>query len=119
MLTQMIYDFATNVGEVKSDIKELKSDNASFMNDVKSDMSDVKSSINELKSDNETLRHDFEKSAHALKVDVEQAIESSRNEIMVHVDDLNTRVKKVEHSVVAVPGMVDVVVKNMNEILIS
>ena len=61
------------------------------------------------------VKNDFEKSASELRSDVEKAIKSSRNEIMVHGDDLESRVKKVERSVVAVPEMVDTVVKNIDK----
>ena len=46
---------------------------------------------------------------------MEKAIKSSRNYIMVYVDDLESRVKKVELSVVAVPEMVETVVKNTDK----
>ena len=60
------------------------------------------------------LRRDFKRSNQVLKRDVDKVIASNRKAIMGHVNELDTRVKKVEVSVATVPEMVKVVMKNMD-----
>ena len=46
---------------------------------------------------------------------MENALKNSRDEIMGHVGELESRVKEVEKSIVAVPKMVQTVAHNMNK----
>ena len=50
-----------------------------------------------------------------LKSDVENAIKNSRDEIMGHFNELESRVREVEKSIVAVPEIVQTVALNMDK----
>ena len=83
------------------------------MNSMHSSIYDIQNSVFDLKTNNEVLKRELEESVHASENKMTKLLSNNTKAIMTHVDSLNKRVKRVESAVVTLPGLVDVVSKNV------